>query len=70
MCFENDQPSPTIERIDAQRGESGKLMQEVAEAEEKLAAGATKKDPKLIKSGVSVRVGKSVTPPTINRLGA
>ena len=62
----------TIQRIDAQRRESGeaaKWEQALAEQRENLQQGP-QKGPQADKIGRRREGGKSVTPPRINRLGA
>lgn len=62
----------TIQRIDAQRrerGEAAKWEQEVAELKKNLQQGP-QKGPQADKIGRQREGGKTVTPPTINRLGA
>jgi hypothetical protein len=62
----------TIQRIDAQRRESGgpaKWEQDLAELRKNLQRGH-KEGNKLIKSSRQREAGKTVTPPRINRLGA
>jgi hypothetical protein len=62
----------TIQWIDAQRrvcGEAAKWQREVAELKKNLQQGP-QKGPQADKIGRQREGGKSVTPPTINRLGA
>jgi hypothetical protein len=61
-----------IQRFDAQRrvsGEAPKWEREVAELKKHLQQGP-RKEPQADKIGRQREVGKSVVPPTINRLGA
>ena len=62
----------TIQRIDAQRRESGeaaKWEQDLAELKKNLSKGP-QKGPHADKIARQREDGKTVTPPTINRLGA
>src|SRR5207247_10179006 len=62
----------TIQRIDAQRrqsGEAAKWEQEVAELQKNLSRGP-QKGPHADKIGRQGEVEKTVTPPRVNRLGA